>query len=279
MLGKEIASILNASAESRRTGFDVLDYQAVEQKVKNEDVVIHAAAIVSGDKELMYKVNVVGTKNVARACRKHNVRMIHISSAGVNTGAKRPITENSEIKPVTYYEKTKAEAERILELVDGLEYSIVRPGLIVGPNKYWMRTFKLIQRVPMFNGYNQFQTINVSDAAKCVKAVVGRGKNGRVYLAVNSEKVILREFYEEMCKIMGIRPKYMNAKVARAGIFILDVFRGIIGKERVGELVRKAMIEREYNNKQTMFELRWSPEIGFRESIKRTYEEIKEKLE
>lgn len=72
---------------------DITDAIGFEQLLQNiqPDVVIHCAAMTAVDKceselDLAYKLNAVGTANVARACHKNHVRLIAISTDYVFAG-------------------------------------------------------------------------------------------------------------------------------------------------------------------------------------------------
>ena len=91
------------------------------------DCVVHAAAIVHGDlandTSLLREVNINGTKNIIEAARKHNSKILYISTiAALGSGNE--------------YGKSKLEGEKIVQ-DSFLEYCIVRPSVIIGlsPNR------------------------------------------------------------------------------------------------------------------------------------------------
>lgn len=102
---------------------DLTDYDALLSLFENlkADAVVHTASpnLIVGNKELMYKVNVVGTKNVIRACQETGVKaLVHTSSASVVHDAKSDLINADEEYPLImgkdqpeYYTNTKAEAE------------------------------------------------------------------------------------------------------------------------------------------------------------------------
>ena len=119
---------------------DKCDREAVFElleKIK-PDVVIDTAALHNVDycethpKEA-WKVNVEGTRNVAEACKKIGARIIFISTDYVFDGTKGRYTEEDEPNPLSYYAKTKLEAEKIIQSL-GISYIIARPSVIYGWN-------------------------------------------------------------------------------------------------------------------------------------------------
>lgn len=64
---------------------------------------------------LTYKVNVLGTKNIARACQDFGKHLIHVSTAYVFDGRKpTPYLEADQPKPIEWYGQTKWEAEQMV---------------------------------------------------------------------------------------------------------------------------------------------------------------------
>ncbi|MDC3090207.1 SDR family oxidoreductase, partial [Candidatus Pelagibacter sp.] len=89
-------------------------------KKNNFDVMIHLAALVpiktvNKNKKLAQEVNFLGTKNIIDAIIKSNVRWFFFSSTShVYKSSKIKISENSLKKPISYYGKTKLNAENYI---------------------------------------------------------------------------------------------------------------------------------------------------------------------
>jgi len=81
------------------------------------DVVIHAAALTDVDgcernPELAFRVNALGTHNIALACERGNAAMIHVSTNDVFDGTLgRPYYEWDTPSPQSVYARSKAAAE------------------------------------------------------------------------------------------------------------------------------------------------------------------------
>lgn len=121
---------------------DVADAAVVERAVEGCDVVFHVAAKagVWGTYDEFYQANVVGTKNIIDACKKHGVRkLVYTSSPSVVTDSEELLGVDESVpyptKYLTHYPKTKAEAERLVLAANGNELATVslRPRLIWGP--------------------------------------------------------------------------------------------------------------------------------------------------
>lgn len=118
--------------------FDVSDKNRVEEALKkvNPEVVVHAAALTDVDKceinkELAWKINVEGTRNIAEAVKTSRAFLIYISTDYVFNGETGRYKETDRPDPINYYGLTKLKAEELVkDLMD--EYCIARASVIYG---------------------------------------------------------------------------------------------------------------------------------------------------
>lgn len=102
--------------------FDITDYSVVERllTIYKPEIIVNTAAYTAVDnaeieQELAYKVNVLGSKNLAIASNKHNVRLFHISTDYVFDGNKKtPYLETDFTNPINIYGKTKRDGELVI---------------------------------------------------------------------------------------------------------------------------------------------------------------------
>ncbi len=117
--------------------FDVSNKELVNEafnRVK-PDVVVHAATLTDVDKcelnkELAWKINVEGTKNIVEAAKSAGSFLIYISTDYVFNGEKGRYTESDKPDPINYYGLTKLKAEELVKAQP--EYFIARPSVIYG---------------------------------------------------------------------------------------------------------------------------------------------------
>lgn len=119
------------------SGVDILNESQVQAAFESSDapVVVHFAAFTdtqkafeqNGDKDgPAYKVNVLGTRNIAKAAQATGKYLIHISTAYVFDGEKiGRYTEEDPVRPIEWYGQTKAWAEDEVREHSSL-YSILR---------------------------------------------------------------------------------------------------------------------------------------------------------
>ncbi len=120
---------------------DITDAAAVDKVITeaNVDAVIHCAAYTAVDaaennEELCRKVNAGGTENIAKVCKKLDIKMIYISTDYVFDGqGTRAWQPDDERAPLNVYGQTKYEGELAVE--NNLDkYFIVRIAWVFGVN-------------------------------------------------------------------------------------------------------------------------------------------------
>jgi len=103
---------------------DLKDYGEISDLMKDfcPDIVVHFAALKSVTESEIYqslytKNNVEGTKNLLEAMKENAVsKLIFSSSAAVyGNQFQQPVSESSNIMPISHYAKTKAQCERIIK--------------------------------------------------------------------------------------------------------------------------------------------------------------------
>ncbi len=81
--------------------------------------------------EEAWKVNALGTENIALLCRKNNTLMVYISTAGVYDGHQNVYTDFDIPNPLSHYGKTKYHGELFVERFLQ-KYFIFRGGWMMG---------------------------------------------------------------------------------------------------------------------------------------------------
>ena len=124
----------NKPESGKPVKFNLADADSVIKAMNDvkPDVIVHSAALTDVDrcevdKELAYKVNVEGTKAVAKLARKLNSFMVYISTDYVFDGEKGMYKEDDETNPVNYYGYTKLLGEKNCQ-----DFCIARTCVIFG---------------------------------------------------------------------------------------------------------------------------------------------------
>ncbi len=176
--------------QSRRAGIDpkrlvtvvgdLSDRSAIRDAANLSQAAVHLVGIIIARRlqgQTFARVHVRGTQNVVDAVRQAGIkRYIHISALG--TGPEAGST----------YHKTKWAAEQYVAHSE-LDWTILRPGLIHGPDGDFMRLMKRFSSglvppvIPYFgNGQAKVQPVSVKDVAYCVVESLFRDDTiGRVF--------------------------------------------------------------------------------------------------
>jgi dTDP-glucose 4,6-dehydratase len=123
---------------------DVCDSSSIKKAIKDCDVVIHLAALISipysyVSPESYINVNIKGTFNILEAAREFNTRVIFMSTSEVYGTAKYvPIDEFHPLVGQSPYSASKIGAEKMVEAFSRsfeLPVTIVRPFNTYGPRQ------------------------------------------------------------------------------------------------------------------------------------------------
>lgn len=117
---------------------DIMSIENIKEIFENTapDIIIIAAALTSveyceKDREKSYKINVDGMKNISRAAKDYNCKVVYVSTEYVFDGRDGPYSEEDEVNPINYYGKTKLFGEKIVQdYID--DYIIVRTTVVYG---------------------------------------------------------------------------------------------------------------------------------------------------
>jgi dTDP-4-dehydrorhamnose reductase len=120
---------------------DIVDLQRLKEYMKElkPDIVINSAAYTNVDeceknKDLAFKVNSLGPRNLAIACEEVGAKFIHISTDYVFEGnGKLPYTEYDITNPISVYGKTKLLGENFVRDFCS-KYFIIRTAWLYGYN-------------------------------------------------------------------------------------------------------------------------------------------------
>lgn len=117
---------------------DITDEDEVEAIIAKykPDVVINTAAmtnvdICETDKEGCDKLNVDAVRYLIKACQRNNTHLVHLSTDFIFDGENGPYKEEDAANPLSYYGKSKLDAEKLI-LGSDVSWSILRTVLVYG---------------------------------------------------------------------------------------------------------------------------------------------------
>lgn len=211
---------------------DITDKSAVE-KVLSEikpDAVIHCAAWTAVDAaedeenhEKVYVVNVIGTRNIAEACKQLDCKMIYISTDYVFNGqGTEPWTADcKEFAPLNYYGQTKLDGEKaVAELLE--KFFIVRIAWVFGLNgKNFIKTMinvgKTHDTVRVVNDQIGTPTYTF-DLARLLVDMVETEKYGHYHATNEGGYISWYDFCCEIYKQYGLDTKVIPVTTEEYGL-------------------------------------------------------------
>lgn len=142
-VGKELTQIASKKGfdviAAGRAELDITQTQNVEDYITQcqPDIVINAAAFTAVDKaeseqDLAFAINRNGAKNIAGACKKQNIPLLHISTDYVFDGTKsKAYNEDDSVSPLGVYGESKWQGEEAIR--NNLsDYLILRVAWVFG---------------------------------------------------------------------------------------------------------------------------------------------------
>jgi len=217
-LGSELVDVFRNDGEDVHAfdlDMDITDYDVIADRVPalEPDLVINSAAFVDADEaerdpDVSYRVNFVGTQNLALACGEVGCPLVFVSSDYVFDGKKGgSYTEFDLPNPQGVYGRAKLAAERYIPSVLS-QYYIFRTQWLFG--RYGKRNFvKSILRNARDKGSLRVVTDEVgtptsaADLAATIHKVSLSGKFG-LYHATNTGVCSRFEFAKEIVEAAGM---------------------------------------------------------------------------
>lgn len=146
LLGSEFNQLLTNSQHTffalDYPAIDITDYNKIEEvllPLGKIDILINCAAYTKVDqaeveRDLAYKLNVDGVRNLALFCKKNSITLVHFSTDYIFNGENdNPYLETDMPDPINYYGFTKLESEHaVTELL--AQYYIFRVQWLYGKN-------------------------------------------------------------------------------------------------------------------------------------------------
>lgn len=109
------------------------------------DIVLNAAAFTNVDgaetpegRVAAWKVNAAAVANLAKACLKHDIILVHISSDYVFDGTKEPHVEDEAFSPLSVYGASKAAGDIVVGVLP--RHYLLRTTWVIGEGKNFVRT-------------------------------------------------------------------------------------------------------------------------------------------
>lgn len=267
----------------------VTDYKVVERCMDGVEVVYHLAAVfreLNVPDKYYDEVNIGGTKNALEAAYKYKVKkFVYCSTCGVHGNIENPPSgEDAPIHPADYYQRTKYEAEPIVNeyFKKGMNTTILRPAAIYGPGDP-ERFFMIFKRVakgtfPMFgNGKTLYHPLYIDNLIDAFMLLMENGKgDGEAYLIADEEYLEIENLVRKVAEVLHIKvkiPHYPLAPLVVAGY----AFKKICKPFHINPPIFPRRVDwyrqnRAFKIDKAKRELGYQPKIDLDEGLRRTAE-------
>lgn len=195
-----------------------IDLDSVEHLIRaleniGPKFVVHTVALTSieeceGNPGLARWVNVDLAVNMARACARLNIPLVHVSSDHLFTGNASFVDETCPTEPVNVYAETKAEAERgVLDVY--AEALVVRTNFF-GWGPHYRRSFsdaiidalRSGREITLFNDVH-YTPILIKTAIKAIHDLCDMRAHG-IYHVVGDERISKHDFGHKLAAVFGL---------------------------------------------------------------------------
>ncbi len=269
---------------------DITDLDSLENITEDIDFVFHLASIRGHDLpsqeafERFRKVNVIGTKNIFKAClRNEKIKKIfHFSSTAVyGIPREHLLDEKTECRPYTPYQVSKYEAdlEAFAYIKKGLPIVIFRPCKIYGPG--FIGDFLIMAKIakrgfyPKFGiGDNLFPALFISDMVEAVVLGIDKARLYEVYMigpnmSNKQEEIalVMQSFFKK--KSFKI---YIPVIIAKIFVFILEKLSLAINRKPIVTYrnISSIVFDRVLNIDKTKRDLGFKPMVSLEEGLLKT---------
>jgi dTDP-4-dehydrorhamnose reductase len=200
-LGSDLSRLIGPGSGFTREQVSVSDPDAIDALVSSlrPAIVFNCAAYNAVDraeteKDLAHAVNAEGPANVARACARHRIRLVHFSTNFVFDGAlDRPYVESDGPAPISVYGASKLAGEqRVLDLLPNA--LVIRTAALFGDRGSAIKGGSFPQRIVERAGRGERirvvsdQRVNPTyarDLARAASALASSELNGLVHLVAD----------------------------------------------------------------------------------------------
>jgi NAD dependent epimerase/dehydratase len=199
---------------------DVRSLESVAQAIDGCDLVLHLAAQIAipysyADPRTFFETNVLGTVNVAQACRSNGVeRLVHISTSEVyGTAREVPITEDHPLAGQSPYAASKIGADQVVSSFSrtyALPVTIVRPFNVYGPRQSARALIPTVISQALRGGKVNLGSLQprrdftyVTDTVRGILQLAGnQGALGETVQLASERDLSVEELVEELKQVM-----------------------------------------------------------------------------
>jgi nucleoside-diphosphate-sugar epimerase len=247
--------------------------------VEGAEVIFHLAGVAHlptdnrNTQRAFTDVNVGGTSSLVSAAAAAGCsRLVFVSSVGVNgqSSGRMPMTEDDVPQPHGAYASSKLKAEWCLRTIaskQGMEWCIVRPPLVYGPNApgNFHRLMRYIARgwpLPLGLATAKRSFIALDNLVSVLLRVLDQPEaKNELFLASDGHSVSTAEFVCSMARAMEKKVWLLPVPPT-----MIRIAASLLGRERDVVSLFEPL---EIDNSRLRERLRWTPVVTFEEGMRR----------
>lgn len=225
---------------------DIRSRDDVAAAAEGMDAVVHLAAALRGRREVILQTCVEGTRNVAEAATRHNIkRVVYLSSMAVYDflKARKQISDDTPLESAPEFRSAYAWAKRLAEDValshlgdNGPSWTVLRPSYVIGGDRNLLAALgpKIGPLVICLGGPGKrLRLIHVDDLSAAIARVLeNEATRGKVFNISDLMPVSSRKYWKAVRKVSGgkVRMIYVPYVFARTGALALNTLSRLKGK-------------------------------------------------
>lgn len=268
---KKVITDLGAEVEIA----NLFDKTKLSEILKNykPDTIFHLAAEIATqrNKNLIYHVNVEGTRVLAEACRGINLSsFVFASSVVIGNPQGALIDEEATLIATTTYGKSKQQGEALLlnEMkTDNLPVVILRPSHVYGYGGWYGELVNEMLKGRFMipgDGENWWDVVHVDDTAEAFCLAAEKPMRGEVFHIVDDKPILMKDFFALTAKELNLKPFWHIPK------FVASLVKG---KDPIAAAVRSAKSSNKKLKQQLGWQLKFpTAEVGVRHCVNKLKE-------
>ncbi len=269
---------------------DIMDVDSLKSAVRDVEIVYHlvgggnVSSVSRKDYIILRNLNVLGTKNILKACIHHAdiqkfILFSSISAIGIIKNV--IVNEETRCQPRTPHELAKYESEQVALMFCkkyGIPLLIIRPAQVYGPRDVKseiLKMCKLIKRhmFPVIgSGENVVPLVYVENLVHA--AILACERDASSVYIVTDEWRTMNEIVEAFAKELNVRVwgAHVPPFAAKICVGMIEYTCRMLGITPPFNLKRLESItsNRLYDISKAKRELGYAPEVSFEEGIRRT---------
>lgn len=303
-IGRHIVEYFSAQGEDihavTRSEADIKDYDSLVAAFAGADCVIHNAALAKdwGNCQDFYNTNVIGTRNVIKACRQQGIKRLILTGSCSVYGEENCRVKKDEESPLNshyhyfldrifpcamnYYRDTKRMAVEMALQATGMDITILHPVWVYGEGEFHTGFYEYLKTVqsklPFIMGSkrNEFHVIYAGDLAKAYYLAYRAKLPGiRSFIIGNEKTARMDQIYTLFCAAAGLKkpanaPKWLFYPLG----FFMELWHTVFRIKTVPLLTRGRVNmfydSIAYDTKKAYQELGFTCDFGLKKGIKQT---------